>query len=151
MRFIFLLLLAGCVEHHNYEHFKVESDHNFMESYVYTELKDVAGKPIPGSGRLSITCGYGCFISDTLRTAAMVGSAALIGPGGLAKSGDRNNTRINNNNNGQSNANAESSSSANVSSTANASSSAEIHAPPQSGGHHFHELKPHEYKSLGLD
>lgn len=104
LRFVNLLplLLAGCSYTVEREHFRVEAEEGFFRSYVYTEiLKD--GKPVDGSGKLTICNGVAGFVSDVMQNAAIVGSAALIGAG-IGDSGDSNTTSLNNSSQSQSSA-----------------------------------------------
>lgn len=106
------LLIYGCSYHIERENFKVEAEEGFFRSYVYTQVKE-NGKPVPGTGKLTICNGYAGFISDLMQNAAIVTGSALIGAG-IADSGDN----ISNNSSSRSNSGASSISNSNSSATA---------------------------------
>lgn len=123
------------------EHFNVEYEEGFFRSYAYTEIKGQDGKPIPGSGKLTICTGISGFVSDMMRNAVSVGSAALIGAG-IGDSGDNNtsNTRVNNSSNSGSSASSSSNANANADANSNAKS---ISGAASSPSIIINEARPH--------
>jgi len=151
---VFALSLSACTDHITMQHMEIEEHTGFLNKYVYTSIKGDDGKPIPGTEKLTICNGYGGLISDAMKSAAVVAGAYFIGQG-IADSGDvsNSNTRINNGSNSGAVSGSTSNATSNATSGAAAISGSSVNNYPamQPKPHHFKELKPHEYKSYGID
>ena len=94
---VICLTISAC--NYNYhikrENFQADVVEGFARSYVFTEVKDAQGKPVAGSGKLTICAGYSGLVANLMQDAAIVGSAALIGQG-IGRSGSRTTNNLNN-------------------------------------------------------
>lgn len=148
---IIAIFLIGCTNHINAPHYTADANEGFMRSYVSICPK-LNGRVLEDQCKTTLCNGYAGFVSDIMRDATILGAAALIGPAGLAKSGTQvtNVNRASGGAGGSSNVNAQADARAEAIANANAQAESNLHfskpAMPR-----FHEMKPYEVKSLGLD